>query len=197
MSTSQYDRIANKFASSRSGYRWGCVLDFMKSVPEGSTVYDIGCGSGRNMCGNYKFVGLDNCASFVEMCQKNGHSVSLGNMCKLPFMDMCADYIICVAAFHHLDTPKKRMGALKEMRRILRKGGKMLLTVWSHVQPPKTKRTFDHFGDTVVPFNNEGAITNRYYYIFQLDNLVSLLLLSNFNIIKHYWDSGNEVFILN
>jgi len=131
------------------------------------------------------------------MCKQNGLSVFYGNMCKMvQFPNNCAEYILCVAAFHHIDTHNKRIKALKEMKRILKEGGKMLLTVWSITQPSKTKRTFNYFGDTLVPFNNRGKITHRYYYIFQIDYLVSLLLLCGFNILNHYWDCGNEVFIL-
>jgi SAM-dependent methyltransferase len=193
---SQYDSIAHKFSRTRAN-QWSSVSNFMHSVPENSWVYDIGCGNGRHMRGNYQFVGLDNCINFVDICLQNGLSVFYGDMCRMiRFPNDCAEYILCIAAFHHIDTHNKRIKALKEMKRILKPGGKMLLTVWSILQPSKTKRTFNYFGDTVVPFNDSGKITKRYYYIFQIDYLVSLFLMCGFKILNHYWDCGNEVFIL-
>ena len=39
-------------------------------LEEGLTILDIGCGSGRNMTySNYKFIGFDNCESFIKLCQ--------------------------------------------------------------------------------------------------------------------------------
>ena len=69
-------------------------------ISKGSTVYDIGCGSGRNMMyPDLNFIGVDNCENLLKICRDKGLNVVYGDMCNLPVRDNSADYIISVAAF--------------------------------------------------------------------------------------------------
>ena len=191
-----YNQIADRFNKTR-GYGWSWIKEFIDTVPKGSTVYDIGCGSGRNM--NYpdmNFIGVDNCENLLTICLQKGLNVVNSDMCALPFNNESADVIMSVASFHHLSTNKRRLSALNEFHRVLKPGGKILLSVWSKEQPKKTRRTFECYGDMMVKWDQHGDIFQRYYYIFKLSELETLFSLTKFIIEKYEWNCGNEVFIL-
>ena len=60
----------------------------------------------------------------------------------LSVRDASFDYAICIAVLHHLSTQERRVSALKEMQRILRPGGRALVTVWAKEQKYKDKQSF-------------------------------------------------------
>lgn len=191
-----YDRIAHHFNNTRI-YKWDWVVNFLKSIKTGSIVYDIGCGNGRNMDDDRLVMyGIDSCKSFVEMCNKKGLNVFESCMTRLPFRSESADAIMCIASFHHLKTVDERLNALKEMKRVLRKNGEILLSIWSIRQPPKTRRVFHTYGNTIVPWNKYGETFERFYYIFKIEEFESLCKTTGLNIVKHVYDCGNELFYL-
>ena len=191
-----YNRIAERFNKTR-GYTWSWIKEFIETLSKGSTVYDIGCGSGRNMqYADINFIGVDNCNNLLNICVNKGLNVLNSDMCVLPFQNESSDAIISIASFHHLSTTERRVTALKEIYRVLKPNGKLLLSVWSKQQPKKTRRTFEKYGDTMVKWDQYGDIFERYYYIFKVSELQSLFSLTNFVISKHNWQCGNEVFIL-
>lgn len=188
-----YDKIAHEFDVTRT-YRWSWVTEFMECMSPGSLVYDIGCGNGRNMTyPDIEFVGIDTCQHFIDICHKNGLNAIKSSMLNILLPNNTADYIICIATFHHLNTYEHRIQALNEMKRLLKPKGKVLLSVWSKTQPKKTKVTFEKYGDTMVPWKNK---LTRYYYIFRVDEIVSLFDDAGFQIFSHVYDCGNEVFVL-
>ena len=195
--TNVYNTIAHHFSDTRS-YTWSWITDFVKSIPTGATIYDIGCGSGRNMnYDGYKFVGVDSSSAFVDMCIANKQHAVKASMTDLPFDDDTTDAVMCIAAFHHLSTEERRMKALSEMTRVLKKNGRILLSVWSKQQPKKTRRVFETYGDVIVPWTtHDGNKIDRYYYIFELDELANLFKKVGLKVISHSWEVGNEVFIL-
>ena len=109
---------------------------------------------------------------------------------------MIHDAILCIAVFHHLSNYENRLNALFEMKRLLKPNGKILLSVWSINQPSKTRRTFNNYGNNIVLWDNNGKIYERYYYIFQIDELKNLFKKTGLTIIKHEYNCGNEIFTL-
>ena len=193
-----YENIANNFSDKR-GTNWDWIDSFINNIPYNSSILDIGCGNGRNMkYPNYNFYGVDNCSKFVEMAKEVSKNVYLSDMTNLPFENNYFDAIISIASFHHLSTTERRIECLKEMHRVLKSGGKILLSIWSINQSHNKKLNNQFtFGDNIVPFkNNKGDIIgNRYYYIFQLDEIYNLLI-KDFKIDSHEWIHGNEVWVL-
>ena len=145
---------------------------------------------------NLKFIGIDSCNEFLEICKTKKLNVLLSDMCSLPFTDNSFDGIISIASFHHLSTNLRRQKSLKEMNRILKVDGLCLLSVWSINQPEKTKRVFNNYGNNLVDWKKGDTVYHRFYYIFKLDELNDLIHKSNFSIISHKWQCGNEVFVL-
>jgi ubiquinone/menaquinone biosynthesis C-methylase UbiE len=198
--TNVYDTIAEHFNDKRQA-RWYWIDDFIETTKKGDHVLDIGCGGGRNMKYSERaFKGIDSSTKFVELCLSQGLDVILGSMISLPFYDSAFDHLISIASFHHLSTEESRLKCLGEMYRILKPGGRVLLSVWSKNQQVGSKRQFT-YGDNYVPWittqlYGSGQTYQRYYYIFDLDELKRLVTQSGFNIVNVSWDYGNEVLIL-
>lgn len=191
-----YENIAERFNHTRA-YKWKWVDRFFEKLNKNSLVYDIGCGSGRNM--NYyklKFIGIDNCENFIKICKSKNLDVINANVTNIPLEDNTADAIICIAMFHQLSSYENRINALLEMKRLIKPEGKILLSVWSINQPAKTKKSFDNYGDNIVLWNNYGTIYERYYYIFKIDEIKDLFEKTDLILLSHFYDCGNEIFIL-
>ncbi len=191
-----YEEIAPHFSNTRS-YKWSWVIDFLDSLKTDSIVYDLGCGNGRNMDhGSLKFIGIDNCENFVSICKNKNLSVINSNITKIPLNNNSADAIICIAVFHHLSSTENRIQSLLEMKRLVKPGGKILISTWSINQPQKTRRTFNNYGNNIVLWNSYGKVYERYYYIFKLDEIKELIKRVGLIIINYEYSCGNEVFTL-
>ena len=191
-----YNQIANEFSNSRIN-RWFWIDDFLSKFNKKSLILDIGCGNGRNMTyPDLNFIGIDNCPNFIKICKDKNLNVMESDMTEIPLLENNFDGIISIASFHHLSTVERRINSLLEMKRMLKKNGKVLLSVWSIDQHHNKKLNFT-YGNNYVPWKNkDGTIKEqRYYYIFKLDELKSLIE-KYFIIEKHFWNHGNEIFIL-
>jgi ubiquinone/menaquinone biosynthesis C-methylase UbiE len=80
--------------------------------------------------GAYRITGLDISATFVDIARKNAEEACVdvdfrnGNASQMPFPDNKFDFVFCSAAFKNFTDP---VGALREMHRVLRLGGKALI----------------------------------------------------------------------
>lgn len=100
-----------------------------------SRILDVGCGYGR-VAGEivklhpHVFVyGIDIAPIFVRLfnqrLKKHGKAL-VGDMKKLPFKDNYFDYIYIVASFMYLEKEKDQEKGMKEILRVLKKGGQVL-----------------------------------------------------------------------
>ena len=191
-----YENIAERFNHTRA-YKWKWIDDFYKTLDKNSLVYDVGCGSGRNMdYDGLNFIGIDNCSNFIKICKSKNLEAINANIINIPLEDDTADAIVCIAMFHQLSNYENRLKALQELKRLIKSGCKILLSVWSINQPAKTRRTFDKYGDNIVLWNNYGSIYERYYYIFQIDEIKDLFETAGLKLVHCFHDCGNEIFIL-
>ena len=184
-----YEKIAENFSDKRYS-KWDWVEEFLDQFPVNSLVYDIGCGSGRNI--RPGMLGVDNCDNFLKISNSNGKDVIKGDMTQLPLDDKTGIGIICIAAFHHLFTREARMKALLEFKRVLKIGAKLMISVWSinqtHNETKGNRKLNFHYGDNIVPWNNKGTIYERYYYIFENEEIKELFQEAGLRLIKHFWN---------
>lgn len=190
-----YNLISNEFSSKRFS-KWSWIESFLDDLSNG-LILDIGCGNGRNMTHpKHQFMGIDNCENFIKICLNKGLNVINCDMTKIPLKENYFDGILSIASFHHLSCPERRHECLKEMSRILKPNGSILLSVWSYDQTHNYKLKFD-YGDNYVPWKDkDGAVKGqRYYYIFKPKELRDLLE-TYFTIDLWGWNYGNEIIIL-
>ena len=191
-----YEVIASQFDNKRYA-QWDWIETFLDRFEPNSLVYDIGCGPGRNI--RTGMIGVDNCENFIKICKNKNKDVILGDMTDLPLESNSGVGIICIAAFHHLNNPSDRFKALMEFKRVLKPGSHIMISVWSinqsHAGKGNRKLTF-HYGDNLVPWNSNGVIYNRYYYIFEINEIKELFEKAELKLVDHFWNHGNEIYIL-
>ena len=95
----------------------------------------------------------------------------------LPFRDECFDNILFVASLHNT---KQREQVLEEVRRVLKLGGRCLITIWNRWQP----RFFFKKKELFVPWKKGNGVYMRYYYLFSKNELRETLESAGFRIVK-------------
>jgi len=100
-----------------------------KSKIENPKILDVGCGTGGNLEMLASFgaaEGVDVSDDALEYCQQKGLKAHKGLAEALPFEDESFDVITALDVVEHLDDD---IAGLKEMNRVLKKGGRTLVFV--------------------------------------------------------------------
>jgi ubiquinone/menaquinone biosynthesis C-methylase UbiE len=193
-----YNKIAKDF--DRTRYKvWNKVAEFLDSLKPSTKVLEIGCGNGKNMLyrNDLQLYGIDISDEQVLICKEKGLDVEKSNMTKLPFSDSEFDSIICIATYHHLDNNEERAQALKEMYRVLKKSGIVMICVWAMEQPSNTKHRFTK-SDELVSWKIDNETYYRYYHIYkekELEEEIRLLCIE-FSVESVFYDCGNWYIVL-
>jgi ubiquinone/menaquinone biosynthesis C-methylase UbiE len=104
-------------------------------LAEGASVLEVAPGPGYlaielAKLGTFRVVGLDISETFVRMASENAQKAGVavafhhGDAAHMPFNPDSFDLIVCRAAFKNFTQP---VGALNEMYRVLKPGGKALI----------------------------------------------------------------------
>ena len=194
-----YQKISEKFSDTRA-YLWKSVKEFLDSIKKNSIIVEIGSGNGKNLlrrkdCLNLAF---DLCSNFTNITQNKGIDSVIANNLYIPLKDNIADAVLSIAVIHHLSSEERRLKCLKELIRILKPGGKLLVQVWALEQDEKSRRKFTE-QDNYIEFNSSDKKVKelRFYHVFikdELDNLVKKC--NNVIILNSYWEVGNWVMLL-
>lgn len=194
-----YNYIACDFSKTRQNLLWPEIDYFMSHIKDGQTILDLGCGNGRLL--NYlknkeiNYTGLDNSQELInnakQLYPKFCEKFFVADMFALPFEDESFDVIFCLASFHHLPSKTLRLQALSEMKRVLKKDGKVLMTNWYVWQKLFWQNFFTNFtlknkwNDFFIPWKSTLKVINRYYHGFTGAELIDLFKMSGFKIIEH------------
>lgn len=105
------------------------------TVPSGAVAADLGCGTGevllRMLPAARELIGVDGSARMLDLARRRfAHesarvSLRIGDLEHLPLRDGEADFVSVNMVLHHLSSPE---AALAEARRVLRPGGRFVLT---------------------------------------------------------------------
>lgn len=97
---------------------------------------DAGCGTGAHLSyfksdKVYAFDIIDSYVEFVKNKFKNNRCfyVRKADITKIPYKDNYFDFVLCVSVLEYLINQKDRYKAISEMKRVLKKGGIMVILV--------------------------------------------------------------------
>lgn len=122
------------FAGMADAMRRRCLPPVMDAAPQSGSVLDVACGTGRFLKELHRnrpdlvLSGLDLSDPYLAKAEQTCPQADLteGNAEALPYPDNSMDVVISIYLFHELP-PKARLASLREMARVLKPGGRLVL----------------------------------------------------------------------
>jgi ubiquinone/menaquinone biosynthesis C-methylase UbiE len=195
-----YNQIADDFSRYREKPWEEARFLFDNYIKSGDKVLDLGCGSGQYFeflkDKNVEYVGVDFSEELIKIARKKYPEAKFqtADALNLPFSDDYFDKVYAIALLHNIPSKEFRIKALKEVKRVLKKRGLLIFTVWNLWQKRKTRNLIYKFtllkilGKSKLDFKdilmNWQNINNCYLHCFTKNELIKLVKEVGFNIIK-------------
>ncbi|XP_028401242.1 tRNA (carboxymethyluridine(34)-5-O)-methyltransferase-like isoform X2 [Dendronephthya gigantea] len=134
---------------------WPKIKNFLFGLRPGSFVADVGCGNGKylKVRGDLVVHGVDVCQELSHLAYERHKNIIIANNLNLPYRSSTMDAVISVGVLHHFASYKRRLQSVKELARILKPGGQILIYVWACEQK---KRKFSS-QNVLIPWKTESA----------------------------------------
>ena len=135
-----------------------------KTVTKNSKVLEVGCGEGRSLRDllpiTKNLTGIDYDQKAVDEAKESLKSPTIkllkAEATKLPFKEQEFDFVICMTTFANFGSLKHK--ALSEMSRVLKKEGKIIISVFNEDAWPARSRVYKKAGVKVESVTNGKAI---------------------------------------
>jgi ubiquinone/menaquinone biosynthesis C-methylase UbiE len=196
-----YDLMADKFSETRKFF-WR-DLGFIKNyISDGDCLLDFGCGNGRllELLGkkNVTYFGVDVSQKLLDIAEKKYAKPSvdfqkISGFGSVPFEGDFFNAVCAIAVLHHIPSDALRLKMAKEMYRVLKPGGFLIVTTWNLWRTKHFEsvirgwaqslcgRSDLGFNDCYIPFNdNEGKIFYRYHHAFRARELRDIFKKAGF-----------------
>jgi len=202
-----YDLLAEDFSRTRQ-FTWDIEI-LSQYISNGDIVLDLGCGNGRSLEilkeKKIDYFGLDVSKKLIEIAKKKypQNRFEVGDILKLPYPDNFFDKVLAIRILHHIPSKEFQLQALQEIKRILKPGGLLILTVWN-AWGSKYKinllrmmkyailriigRSKLDFGDALIPWWRVSEKIERYFHFFTKNELKKLVKETGFRVEK-IWSS--------
>ncbi|MFW6024914.1 MAG: class I SAM-dependent methyltransferase [Candidatus Woesearchaeota archaeon] len=205
-----YDKIANNWNKKRR-YNWNAVTNFLKSFDNKSNLklLDLGCGTGRHLENAHSLgfkkgniLGVDFSDSQLKVTKNKGFNVKKSRIESIDIMGNTYDIILCIAAIHHLTDKNDQVSCLKEIKRILKKDGSVLISFWKpsdeYIEKNIEKNKFDFINEKVanVTYTYKDKKHPRYYYFFDVSEFKELVKEVELNVKNDFSEGSNYYFEL-
>lgn len=207
-----FNKIAESFSESRKEL-WPELRELKKYIRDGEEVLDLGCGNGR-LFEFFKdrvveYIGVDFSEELIQKARKRyGDYFKVANVQNLPFSDNYFDSVWSIAVFHHIPSRQLRLTVLGEIKRVLKKNSRVIMTCWDLYQPNYLKLLLKFtliklfkkskldFKDIFAPWKNTEI--QRYYHAFTKRELKKLFGKSGFRVeeLKYLERNGKKTNIL-
>lgn len=138
-----YDTIAEHFSSTR--YKgWPKVLSFLSQFSASDVIADVGCGNGKYLrhANGARVIGFDLSMHLLQICARQGFQVVNADALAIPLKNESVDGAISIAVLHHLSSRDRRLQAIRELLRIVKPSGEILIYAWAYEQDENSKRKF-------------------------------------------------------
>ncbi len=196
-----YDQMADKFSGTRSFF-WR-DLEFIKNhIENNNKILDFGCGNGRLLeilkDKKVTYYGVDVSQKLVGLAKNKypefaANISKISGQAKLDFPDNFFDATVAVAVFHHFPDQDFRLAMARELYRVTKPDGKIIVTGWNLWQKKYRKyiwknialkiigRSHLDFLDCQIPFkNNAGEIFTRFHHAYTEHQLAELFKQAGF-----------------
>lgn len=196
-----WDYIAESFDKTRSK-PWKLCIDFINTLKGTNIVVDLGCGNGRHLIPCAKqcklAFGLDISEELLLIAKNKLMENKLKNVVflhsdvlNLPIKNDTIDAVLFIASLHNIKGKEKRIKSLKELKRILKKDGRALISVWSRWQDRYRvlffKKWFTQidksdFGDINIYWRQHGLNIPRFYHLYSKKEFIEDIKKAGLNI---------------
>lgn len=179
------------------------LLMLKKYLKSNSKILDLGCGNGRlvqlvEKKDDIDYIGIDISKQMIEIAKKNNPQkqfVLQEDPLKINFKNESFDQVFCLSVFHHIPSHDFRIEYLKEIKRVIKQDGNLVMLNWNLKARKgiKLKIFIDYlknkgldFKDIYLPFKNERGkiLTQRYIHCFSQKELDCLYKETGFQIQK-------------
>jgi ubiquinone/menaquinone biosynthesis C-methylase UbiE len=134
----EYRDLSERYDQKWAFYIEATVRETLRRLPTdlGSDILDVACGTGailqavREAYPDVRFSGIDVSPEMLAVARKrlpDDTELKVASADALPFRDASFDTIVTTNAFHFFRLPNR---ALQEMHRVLRPGGRLIVTDW-------------------------------------------------------------------
>jgi SAM-dependent methyltransferase len=207
-----YNLIAKEYARTRA-FLPEDVKSLAELAKKGERILDSGCANGR-LFGILKekgvdYYGVDFSEELIEIAKKNWPEgkFQVEDCLSLSFPSNFFDKVYSISVLHHIPSREFQARYLKEIKRVLKPKGILILRVWDFWKRKKGlklllkysflkligKSNLDFF-DVFVPWKNQEGktIVERYFHCFRKGELERLVKKVGFEI-KKSWRGGKDL----
>lgn len=142
-----YMDLEERYSPYLTEVEWACVVQALGDI-RGKRVLDAGCGSGRFLARLVErgalCVGVDLSRASLMIAAKRAYEsdplLLQAELSALPFKSETFDRVLCANVFHALLVRQDALKALKELGRVLKRGGSLVLTTFNYHLADRLRR---------------------------------------------------------
>jgi ubiquinone/menaquinone biosynthesis C-methylase UbiE len=136
-----------------------------ETITRNASVLEVGCGDGRSIKDiieiTQNITGVDHDEDAVQHARDNFREyrnvkILLADAVKLPFKNKSFDFVMCMTTFANF--AYKKYKALKEMRRVVKDKGKIIISVFSEDALEERMKIYKSLGADIKEIKGNGTV---------------------------------------
>jgi SAM-dependent methyltransferase len=204
---SGYGAAALVASETRERLYGGELKRFVDYIRDKESILDVGCGDGRDLevfkGKQVAYTGVDISKEVIEQARAKwkGEAVfEVGDILQLPSPDGRYDHVLALGVLHHVPSAGYRVQAIKELARVTRSGGYIMIATWNLWQTRYWgvllhqlfgKRNGWDFGDLKITWKK--PIFPRFYHVFTIKEMNKLCTGAGLEVVEQYYVTEGEI----